>query len=268
VARHARLRLVEDLGEVGDGEIAPSQQRQDAQAAGFGRRLQRINHGIEGYGRSGKHAFSQKDIKISLCDFQSIGNRDVVLGKEDDAAVSGEQVMTLPTAGRWTTEVRDGELPLSFDPAALAGDAHLVFIGRIRSPWQTRDDCPKNMHEARETGQRGSVEIDEAYRAGLAGLERASHVVILTWFDRAARNLIVQKPRRSPRASGTFALRSPVRPNPIGLHVAKLVSLDRATGTIGLDAIDVLDGTPVIDVKPYFASIDAFPEAAVRRADD
>jgi tRNA-Thr(GGU) m(6)t(6)A37 methyltransferase TsaA len=161
---------------------------------------------------------------------------------------------------------REGELSLGFDPAALAGDAHLVFIGRIRSPWQTREECPKNMGEARQGGLPASVEIDEAYRAGLAGLERASHLVVLSWFDRAARNLIVQKPRHSPRTSGTFALRSPVRPNPIGLHVAKLVSLDHATGVIGLDAIDALDGTPVIDVKPYFASVDAFPEAVVQHA--
>src|SRR5215470_15883753 len=105
------------------------------------------------------------------------------------------------------TEPREGELRLGFDPAELAGDAHLVFIGRIRSPWTSREECPKNMREAREKGLPASVEIDEAYRPGLDGLERASHVVILSWFDRAERNLIVQKPRRSPRASGTFALR-------------------------------------------------------------
>src|SRR4051794_38635379 len=94
MARHARLRLVEDLGEVGDGEIAACQQRQDAQAAGFGRCLQRINHGIEGYWRPGQHAFAQKDIKICLCDFRAIGNRDVALGKENAAAVSSRQMMT------------------------------------------------------------------------------------------------------------------------------------------------------------------------------
>ena len=57
--------------------------------------------------------------------------------------------------------------------------------------------------------------------------------------------------------SGVFALRSPARPNPIGLHVARLVSIDVEAGLLALDAIDALDGTPVIDLKPYFASIDS-----------
>jgi tRNA-Thr(GGU) m(6)t(6)A37 methyltransferase TsaA len=165
------------------------------------------------------------------------------------------------------THVRDGERHLALDPADAPGDARIVFIGQVRSPWTSREECPKNMREARETGRPASVEVAEAFRPGLDGLERASHVVILSWFDRAARNLIVQKPRHAPRASGTFALRSPVRPNPIGMHVARLVSLDREAGILEIDAIDLLDGTPVVDLKPYFASIDSFPEAIVRPAE-
>jgi tRNA (adenine37-N6)-methyltransferase len=162
------------------------------------------------------------------------------------------------------TTAREGELALDFDPAEFEGDGRIVFIGKIRSPWASREDCPKNMREARERGLPASVEIAEAYRVGLDGLGRASHVVILSWFDRAARNLIAQKPRHASRTTGTFALRSPVRPNPIGLHVARLVSLDRQAGVLAIDAIDVLDGTPVLDLKPYFASIDSFPDAVVR----
>jgi tRNA-Thr(GGU) m(6)t(6)A37 methyltransferase TsaA len=159
---------------------------------------------------------------------------------------------------------RDGEQILALDPVP---DRQIIFIGRISSPWATRDDCPRNMVEARDRGRPASVEIEAPFRPGLKGLERASHVVLLTWFDRAPRNLIVQKPRHSPVASGTFALRSPARPNPIGLHVVKLVSLHHEAGLIGIDAIDVLDGTPLLDVKPYFASIDCFPDAVVRPAE-
>ncbi|MDP3897183.1 MAG: tRNA (N6-threonylcarbamoyladenosine(37)-N6)-methyltransferase TrmO [Mesorhizobium sp.] len=156
---------------------------------------------------------------------------------------------------------RDGEVQLANDPAAMQGDGQVVFIGRIRSPWTSRETCPKNMARAREQGGGGSVEIAPAYREGLAGLEHTSHVVLLSWLHHAPRNLIVQKPRHAVVAKGTFALRSPARPNPVGLHIARLVGLDVAAGILTLDAIDVLDGTPLIDVKPYFASTDSIPDA-------
>ncbi|MBA3448806.1 MAG: tRNA (N6-threonylcarbamoyladenosine(37)-N6)-methyltransferase TrmO, partial [Pseudaminobacter sp.] len=131
------------------------------------------------------------------------------------------------------------------------------------SPWTTRETCPKNMAAARERGLTATVEIDQAFRPGLEGLATASHVVILSWLNHAPRNLIVQKPRHAPEATGVFALRSPARPNPVGLHVAKLLALDSQAGILTLDAIDVLDDTPVIDIKPYLSSIDAFPAATV-----
>jgi tRNA-Thr(GGU) m(6)t(6)A37 methyltransferase TsaA len=158
-------------------------------------------------------------------------------------------------------EAREGEIALARDPAAMVADAQIVFIGRIRSPWKTRDECPKNMAAARATGQRASVEIEPPYRQGLTGLAGTSHIVILSWFGFAPRNLIVQKPRHATEAKGVFALRSPARPNPVGLHVPRLVALDLDVGSLDIDAIDALDGTPVIDLKPYFASIDSFPDA-------
>ncbi|MBN9272210.1 MAG: tRNA (N6-threonylcarbamoyladenosine(37)-N6)-methyltransferase TrmO, partial [Mesorhizobium sp.] len=149
---------------------------------------------------------------------------------------------------------REGEQALDFDPATKAADARVVFIGRIASPWTSRADCPKNMRAARETGQPAALTVEAPYRVGLAGLERVSHVAILTWLHEAPRNLIVQKPRHATEAKGVFALRSPVRPNPVGLHVVRLTGLDVEAGRLALEAIDVLDGTPVIDIKPYFAS--------------
>jgi tRNA-Thr(GGU) m(6)t(6)A37 methyltransferase TsaA len=162
--------------------------------------------------------------------------------------------------------MREGELALASDPADMPGNAHVIFIGRIRSPWTSRDDCPKNMNRARERGGPATVEIDADFRPGLADLDAASHVIILTWLDRAPRNLIVQKPRHAPRPKGVFSIRSPARPNPVGLHIARLTALDSEAGRLTLDAIDVLDGTPVIDVKPYYASIDSFPEAVTERS--
>ncbi|WP_189644565.1 tRNA (N6-threonylcarbamoyladenosine(37)-N6)-methyltransferase TrmO [Mesorhizobium sp. M9A.F.Ca.ET.002.03.1.2] len=165
-------------------------------------------------------------------------------------------------------ETRDGEKLLETDPANMPPDGHVVFIGRITSPWTTRETCPKNMKAARETGQPAVLTIDQRYRNGLLGLERASHIIILTWLHHAPRQLIVQKPRHAAEPKGVFALRSPARPNPVGLHIAKLVALDIGTGRIDLDAIDVLDGTPVIDIKPYFASTDAFAEATMAGRDE
>jgi len=160
-------------------------------------------------------------------------------------------------------EIREGEIPLDIDPATMPADGHVVFIGRVRSPWLSRQTCPKNMRAARETGQAAELVVDEPYRRGLAGLERASHVILLSWLDRSARNLIVQKPRHAAEPSGTFALRSPARPNPIGLHVVRLVSLDHAGGRLRLEAVDLIDGTPILDIKPYFASADAVSDATI-----
>lgn len=157
---------------------------------------------------------------------------------------------------------RDGEVELAFDPDAARPDAGVVFIGQIRSPWTSREECPKNMAAARERGRPALIIIDAAYRRGLEGLDGFSHAIVLTWLDRAPRNLIVQNPRHAGAPRGIFALRSPARPNPVGVHVTRIVHIDPATGEIAIEAIDVLDETPVIDVKPYFASADAIPEAA------
>jgi tRNA-Thr(GGU) m(6)t(6)A37 methyltransferase TsaA len=156
---------------------------------------------------------------------------------------------------------REGEIALEFDPAEMTADASLIFIGRVRSPWTSRDDCPKNMAAARETARPARIELDPSYRPGLDGLARFSHAVLLTWLDRATRDLVVQKPRHADSARGVFALRSPVRPNPIGLHVVRVTGIDRENGVVEIDGIDLLDGTPVLDLKPYFVSTDAVPDA-------
>ncbi|UCI09847.1 tRNA (N6-threonylcarbamoyladenosine(37)-N6)-methyltransferase TrmO [Mesorhizobium sp. B1-1-8] len=165
-------------------------------------------------------------------------------------------------------ETRDGEQFLQTDPADMRPDGHVVFIGHIVSPWTSREECPKNMRAAREDGRTATILVGEPFRPGLQNLDRASHIVILSWLNHAPRNLIVQKPRHAAEPKGVFSLRSPARPNPVGLHVAKLVALDIEAGRIEIDAIDVLDGTPVIDVKPYYASTDAFPDATIAGRDE
>lgn len=157
---------------------------------------------------------------------------------------------------------RPGEVKLETDPATMPGDAHLVFIGRLHSPWKERGSCPKNLREARERSAAENLpspwlEIDPTWRPGLAGLASVGHIVVLAWFDRARRDLIVQSPRHASEPRGVFALRSPVRPNPIALEIVAVVGVDATAGRIDIDATDLLDGTPIIDIKPHLASIDA-----------
>ncbi|MEZ5856895.1 MAG: tRNA (N6-threonylcarbamoyladenosine(37)-N6)-methyltransferase TrmO [Hyphomicrobiaceae bacterium] len=161
-------------------------------------------------------------------------------------------------------QVPDGEVWLADDPGAAAGDAHLVFIGRVASGWSGESPPPKNPGEARERRKPASITIAEPYRAGLDGLSGYSHVIVLVWLDRASRRpLIIRRQRHFDKPRGVFSVRSPVRPNPIGLSVARLIGVDMDSGRIDIDAIDFLEGTPVIDIKPYRPGIDAIPDAVV-----
>ncbi|MFL6798175.1 MAG: tRNA (N6-threonylcarbamoyladenosine(37)-N6)-methyltransferase TrmO [Xanthobacteraceae bacterium] len=146
---------------------------------------------------------------------------------------------------------RSVELPAQFD-------AGLYFIGRIRTPWKAPEECPKN---ARESEAVCTIEVDARWQGGLSGVETCSNLVVLYWMDRARRDLVVQVPRHYGVGRGTFALRSPARPNPIALSAVRLVGVEgNQLKVIGLDC---LDGTALLDVKPYFASTDAVPEAVV-----
>ena len=153
---------------------------------------------------------------------------------------------------------RPGEIRFAA-PVPAYDDAGLVSIGRIRSPWTDRSACPKNIGAARERGQMATVEIDDPFRPALAGLAAGSFVHLLTWLDQATRDLALQMPRHASSPRGTFSLRSPVRPNPIGMHLVRIEAIDTETGVLTIDAIDVLDGTPLLDLKPFLASVDVPP---------
>jgi tRNA-Thr(GGU) m(6)t(6)A37 methyltransferase TsaA len=146
--------------------------------------------------------------------------------------------------------VRPGEIAIEL-PAEF--DAGVYFIGTIHTPWKTRAECPKNPRESK--GAICTIDVDERYRAGLAGLEAFTHVVVLYFMDRSQRDLIVQVPRHLGLPRGTFALRSPARPNPIAVSVAKLIAINGNRLTVA--GLDCLDGTPLLDLKPYLPTVDA-----------
>ncbi len=147
-------------------------------------------------------------------------------------------------------DIREGEVRIRLPADFNAG---LYFIGTIRTPWQSRAACPKNPREAGEAIS--AIEVEARYAAALLGLDEYAHLVVLYFMDRARRDLAVQVPHHSRRPLGTFALRSPVRPNPIAVSVAELVSIE---GTIlKVRGLDCLDGTPLLDLKPYRPAVDS-----------
>jgi len=151
------------------------------------------------------------------------------------------------------SDVRPGEVAIEL-PAVF--DAGVYFIGRIRTPFKSRAECPKSPAASDAVGR---VELDARYAAGLADLALYSHAFLLYWMDQARRDLVQQVPAHLGHARGTFALRSPVRPNPIALSAVELIGIEGITLTVR--KVDCIDGTPLIDIKPYFASIDSFPHA-------
>jgi tRNA-Thr(GGU) m(6)t(6)A37 methyltransferase TsaA len=135
-------------------------------------------------------------------------------------------------------------------------DAGIHFIGHIRTSFPTRAECPKN---GRESNAEAVIEVDERYADGLLDVDRCSHLIVLYWMDEARRDLLQQVPKHLGKPRGTFGLRSPVRPNPIALSVVELLKVDGCRLTIR--HIDCRDGTPLIDIKPYYATTDSIPDA-------
>ncbi len=125
-------------------------------------------------------------------------------------------------------------------------DAGLVFIGRIRTPWTERLLCPR---QGRLDGPVCRLEIDPPWRAALAGVDLYERLEVLYWLHRARRDLVLQSPRNDGAVRGTFSLRSPVRPNPIGTAIVARLGPEE-DGVLRVRGLDCLDGTPLLDIKP------------------
>jgi tRNA-Thr(GGU) m(6)t(6)A37 methyltransferase TsaA len=151
--------------------------------------------------------------------------------------------------------IRAGEVAI---PLPEKFDAGLYFIGRIGTPWTRREDCPKN---ARQSDAVCTIDVDPRYTTALQGVESCSHLLVLYWMDRSRRDLVLQVPHHYGEPRGTFALRSPARPNPIAASVVTLLQI--AGNRLSVVGLDCFDGTPLIDIKPYFASTDSVPNAVV-----
>ncbi|MFC1895129.1 tRNA (N6-threonylcarbamoyladenosine(37)-N6)-methyltransferase TrmO [Thermodesulfobacteriota bacterium] len=126
-------------------------------------------------------------------------------------------------------------------------------IGIIHTPFKQPEGMP--IQPAGATGVKGTVEIFEEFRAGLKDLDGFSHIILLYLFHRSEGFKLEVVPFMDTRPRGLFATRAPKRPNPIGLS---LVQLDRIkNGSLHVQNVDILDGTPLLDIKPYVPEFDS-----------
>ena len=139
-------------------------------------------------------------------------------------------------------DLRAGEVAVAL-PAGT--DAGVHFIGTIRTPWKNRGECPKR---GSPDGAVCSIVVDERWWPALTDIGDHPRLQVLYWMHRARRDLVLQTPVRTGQTTGTFALRSPVRPNPIASSIVQVVGIDG--GTLHVRGLDCLDGTPLIDLKP------------------
>jgi len=130
-------------------------------------------------------------------------------------------------------------------------------IGVIRTPFASREGMPRSTSQA--AGVKGTVEVFEAYRAGLKDLDRFSHVILIWHIDRSEGFRLEVVPPKQTQTRGLFASRAPNRPNPIGLSIVRLDRIEG--GVLHVDGVDMLDGSPLLDIKPYIPASDSIPDA-------
>ena len=140
------------------------------------------------------------------------------------------------------SDIRAGEVAVETPAGA---DAGLTFIGRIRTPWTSRLKTPR---QGRRDGPVCRIEVFAPWDQALRGLETFGSVEVIYWLHLSRRDLVLQSPKKDGAARGTFSLRSPVRPNPLGTSLVSLVGIEGAT--VLVRGLDCLDGTPLIDLKP------------------
>jgi tRNA-Thr(GGU) m(6)t(6)A37 methyltransferase TsaA len=140
------------------------------------------------------------------------------------------------------SEIRPGEVAVD---KPQTKDAGLVFIGRIRTPWTSRLKTPR---QGRHDGPVCRLEIFDPWKSALKGLDLYSNLEVIYWLHLSRRDLVLQSPKNDGTTRGTFSLRSPVRPNPLGTSLVKLVGIEGST--VLVRGLDCLDETPLLDVKP------------------
>ena len=133
-------------------------------------------------------------------------------------------------------------------------------IGVIRSPYQSKAETPRQPRAAEGVTARIELYKGRNLEDAVRDLEEWSHLHLLFWFHLAEGWRPTVQPPRSVKRRGVLATRAPYRPNPLGLSVVKLLRVENLT--IHIEEVDLIDGTPILDIKPYLSWADSVPDAS------
>jgi tRNA-Thr(GGU) m(6)t(6)A37 methyltransferase TsaA len=125
-------------------------------------------------------------------------------------------------------------------------------IGQVRSSYRTTAEIPKGL--GAQHAAEGALEILPEFETGLTDIEGFSHLIVIWAFDRSEGYRMMVTPPSDNRAHGVFATRAPFRPNPLALTVVELIARDGPV--LRVRGVDMLDGTPILDIKPYLTNVD------------
>ncbi|NIA22961.1 MAG: tRNA (N6-threonylcarbamoyladenosine(37)-N6)-methyltransferase TrmO [Proteobacteria bacterium] len=146
-------------------------------------------------------------------------------------------------------------------------------IGIIHSPFKKLEGTPIQPLAKKAKNIRGKVEVFKEYEEGLKDIEGFSHIILIYHFNRVKKGNLIVKPYMDNENHGVFATRAPGRPNPIGISVVKLISVER--NILIVENLDIIDGTPLLDIKNYVPEFDmrnvekvGWLEKNVRELDD
>jgi len=132
-------------------------------------------------------------------------------------------------------------------------------IGIIHSPYHRKEEALRQGCNREEISE---VEVFKKFEEGLKDIERFSHIILIYWFHQSQGYSLTVTPPGDTKPRGLFATRSPNRPSPLGLSVVELLA--REGNVLKVKGLDAIDGTPLLDIKPYFPSIDERADAKVK----
>jgi tRNA-Thr(GGU) m(6)t(6)A37 methyltransferase TsaA len=141
----------------------------------------------------------------------------------------------------------------------MSGSVTLQPIGTIHTPWRSIADCPRNGRQP-DPAPSCSVRLLPEYVPGLQSLDGFTHLILLYWLHETKPPALVFTPPFDTQPRGIFATRAPWRPNPIGLSVVAFDGMD-GPDCLTVRFLDCIDGTPLLDIKPYLATTDSEPDA-------